>query len=64
MNDDPVTFEYYKTYLNALGFYDPFDIKLQYKLYLATQTGDAKIIEMEMRSYYYNMYYKAIGKLN
>lgn len=61
---DTVTLEDYALYLNKSGIYDMFDIKLQYKIYLATQTGDEKVIRQEMVNYYYNMYYFVIGKLN
>lgn len=64
MINDPISFENYEVYLNGLGFYDSFDIKQQYKLYLATQTGDEETIRKEMVNYYYNTFFFAIGKLN
>ena len=64
MTDDPVTFEYYEEYLRGLGVTDPFDIKQQYKLYLAVNTDDLMIITKALISYKYNAYYMAIGRLN
>ena len=62
--NDILTLDSYTKHLNGLGIYDAIDIQLQYKIYLATQTEDQEVISKSMISYYYNTYYRLLGRFN
>ncbi len=63
MNND-YTLDEYKAYLLTLGIFDDFEVKLQYKIYLAVQSNNLEKVKKAELNYYYNVLYRLQHRYN